>query len=189
MTKENRVTASRVLENKAKSLDISDSCYEEAKTRYEAVGKWLQKKLPEYEPKIYPQGSFRLGTVIKPVTDKDDYDIDLVCELQLDKDRVTQRELKHLVGDSLRASSYYEPKLDRKEGTRCWTLNYEDDVNFHMDILPAIPAGGSVVTLMIESSVSRELAEQAIAITDKTLPNYNNYDHDWPHSNPNGYAE
>jgi hypothetical protein len=32
-------------------------------------------------------------------------------------------------------------------------------------------------------------SEQAIAITDKTLPNYERLDNDWPRSNPKGYTE
>lgn len=32
-------------------------------------------------------------------------------------------------------------------------------------------------------------SEQAIAITDNTLPNYDRLDDDWPRSNPQGYAE
>ena len=31
-------------------------------------------------------------------------------------------------------------------------------------------------------------ADSAIAITDKTLPNYSCIDSDWPRSNPKGYA-
>lgn len=48
----------------AESLDISETRYVEAEDRYKAVGQWLGKEgsiLAQYNPQIYPQGSFRLG--------------------------------------------------------------------------------------------------------------------------------
>jgi len=40
--------------------------------------------------RIYPQGSFRLGTVVRPDTRTGEYDIDLVCWLLIAKETVTQ---------------------------------------------------------------------------------------------------
>lgn len=157
---------SRILVSLAEQLDIPDSKYEEAVSRYEAVGKWLDandSKLHIYKPTIYPQGSFRLGTMIKPINDGDEYDIDLVCHLEIDKRNVTQQELKKMVGDRLKAYAPYEKILD--EGRRCWTLNYANE--FHMDILPAIP--------------DYERLNDSILITDKKLKF-------WQKSNPKGYA-
>ena len=68
------------LQGLAEALDISESQYEAAVKHYEAVGDWLNKEdspISVHEPQIYPQGSFRLGTMIKPINDTDDYDIDL----------------------------------------------------------------------------------------------------------------
>ena len=73
-----------ILENLGKQLDISESQYNEAVKSYEAVGEWLSKEgspLYPYNPRILPQGSFMLGTIIKPINDEDDIDIDLVCKL------------------------------------------------------------------------------------------------------------
>ena len=74
---------SEMLEYLAESLDISESRFKEAEGRYKAVGKWLERDesvVAEFDPAIYIQGSFRLGTVIKPISDEERYDIDLVCE-------------------------------------------------------------------------------------------------------------
>lgn len=44
-----------------------------------------------------------MGTVIKPASDKEDYDVDLVCELSLSKSQLTQTELKAALGYELQA--------------------------------------------------------------------------------------
>ena len=176
----------------AESLDISDTRYEEAESRYKAVGQWLGREespLAVYGPQIYPQGSFRLGTVIRPIDDRDEYDIDLVCELEISKDSVSQQLLKNMVGDRLRAHGDYARMLDREEGRRCWTLNYSDGAQFHMDILPAVPEDNEYKLLLARHGIPFRLAQQAISITDTKTNNYSLIDHDWPRSNPKGYAE
>lgn len=176
----------------AESLDISDTRYVEAEDRYKAVGQWLGKEgsiLAQYNPQIYPQGSFRLGTVIRPFDDREEYDIDLVCELQESKEVVTQLQLKEMVGDRLKANGDYERMLDKEEGRRCWTLNYSDGAQFHMDILPALPEDEGFKQLLSANGVHPILADKAISITDITSNTYNSLDHDWPRSNPKGYAD
>lgn len=152
--------------------------------RYEAVGKWLGKDdspLALYHPEIYPQGSFNIGTVIKPITHEDEYDIDLVCQLDISKDIISQQLLKKMVGDRLKENEIYARLLD-KEGRRCWTLNYANDAKFHMDILPAIPDD---YNWPMRLGVPYDFARHAICITDKERYHI---DPDWSRSNPKGYA-
>ena len=165
-----------LLENLGESLDISEAQYEAATKHYEAVGKWLNAKdspIVAYLPAIYPQGSFRLGTVTKPVNEADHHDVDLTCELKaLREENVTQSQLKTFVGQRLLAHDTYKRMLE--ERNRCWRLEHADSVRFHMDILPAIsdrrrPEGPGRIA-------------GAILIPDKEL-------HDWQSSNPIGYAE
>ena len=171
---------SMLLEKIAEELDIPESLYLEAKNRYESVGDWLSKDdslLTVYNPEIYPQGSFLLGTVIKPISNKDEYDIDLVCFLaDLDKSETSQSELKSIVGTRLKENDTYERLLD-EEGRRCWTLNYANE--FHMDILPAIAD--------LDLQKIGGLHQDAILITDKKKIDQG--DVDWPKSNPKGYAK
>jgi len=188
-----KIQFSKFLRHLAESLDISESHYKQAEERYQAVGKWLGRNeslVATLNPDIYPQGSFRLGTVIKPISDAEQYDIDLVCELGLSKDQASQKQVKELVGFEIKG---YAPANNMKshpeEGRRCWTLNYADGVQFHMDILPAIPDGSSFKLLLESRGYSNDWADQAIAITDNTQPNYSRLDTDWPRSNPRGYAE
>lgn len=74
-----------LLEQIAEDLDVPPSKYEDAKRSYDAVGDWLNRpesELAQYSPRIYPQGSFALGTAVKPEGD-DHYDVDAVCVLDL----------------------------------------------------------------------------------------------------------
>ena len=66
----------------ASNLDISETMREKAERSYRAVGQWLGDCDVNSDVKIMPQGSFYLGTVIRPVSDADEYDIDLVCLLK-----------------------------------------------------------------------------------------------------------
>ncbi|MCY4134704.1 MAG: nucleotidyltransferase, partial [bacterium] len=114
---------------------------------------------------IYPQGSFRLGTVVLPAPGAD-YDIDLVLRVAIAKEATTQAELKELAGQRLadfvnRTSG--APRL--KEGGRCWTLLWP---RFHVDILPSLP--------------NPEDLPNGILLTDRDLRL-------WQLSNPIGYAD
>jgi hypothetical protein len=189
MTKLQRQDVNWLLNEVAKALDITDTLFEEAERKYKAVGVWLgegNSPLATLSPQIYPQGSFLLGTMTKPADDSDDYDVDLVFELRMRKDQVTQKELKQMVGDRLKEHDTCRRLLD-KEGRRCWTLRYADSAHFHLDILPAIPDVSYQLRLKTYG-VPDNLAAVSIAITDNTLPSYSQTTSDWPHCNPLGYA-
>ena len=186
--------SSPLLEGVAEALDIPGSYYEQAVKRYKSIERWLERdesSVACYDPEIYPKGSFLLGTVTKPLSDAEEYDIDLVSELNLQKNRISQAYLKSLVGDEI--SSYiraHKMNSPAEEGRRCWTLRYTDDVHFHMDILPAIPDAELFKQFLESKGYSpSNWSDFAIAITDNTLRNYHqtNTD-DWPRSNPKGYA-
>lgn len=179
------------------TLDITETQFEAAVRSYRAVGDWLSKPespLSIYRPEIRPQGSFMLGTMIKPVNDKDDLDIDLVCELTGKNPNWTQFDLKQKVGMQLRDNGTYKEML-QKEGRRCWTLRYSDTANYHMDILPSLVCHG-YSTIMEQTFSSSwigmpDYEKLAIRITDNLEPNYRverNPDF-WMKSNPFGYAQ
>ena len=154
-------------------LEMPQHLYEAAVAKYEEIGEWLAAKdenAGRREPEIYAQGSFRLGTINRPPTDEDDYDVDLVYLRGIQKASTTQPKLKEEAGDHLRhyvkhkrESGGVVPELE--PGRRCWTLKYPAD--FHMDVLPAIPDEAGKAT--------------AILITDKKLA-------EWQCSDPIGYA-
>ena len=186
--------ASPLLEAIANTLDISESHYTQVVKLYESLGAWLERDesiVACYVPKIYPQGSFLLGTVIKPISGKKEYDLDLVSELSLQKTEISQKKLKYLVGTEIKSYAQANNMNSRpEESRRCWTLNYADEAQFYVDILPAIP-DAEAFKLFLESGgySSSNWSDSAIAITDTTLSNYSQIAPDWSHSNPKGYAE
>ncbi len=161
----------QLLEAAIASFDIPDGLYELAVRRYEAVGQWLSASAQQrgIDADVFVQGSFRLGTVTRPIGPHDQYDIDMADRLGIGKQSVTQAQLKATVGTDLgtyiASGPEGSPTLD--EGKRCWTLEYPSDP-FHIDVLPAIP--------------DPEGGPDAILLTDKNL-------REWQHSDPVGYAD
>ncbi len=170
----------QALQREAKKLDILPSKYIQAMERFGTMQKYLSDGIyagatPPHD--IYLQGSFKLGTEIRPYKDSKDanYDIDMVCCLNLDYETQNPNSAitKHTVGDHLKRD--YHNMLD-PEGKRCWTVDYteaeDDDIGFHIDIVPSIP------------ETSRD---HSIAITNKDSDgSYGSYS--WSTSNPKGFA-
>lgn len=163
--------ATRALQNVSDALDIPDEVYEDTILKYEDVADHLadaDSDLLPYEPSIYAQGSFRIGTVVQPISADGDYDVDLVCRLELTKELTTQSNLKEMIGDRLKLRDDLRRMLQSKR--RCWSLNFAPDKRFpgfHMDILPSIPNPDQMPT--------------GILLTDKKLRL-------WQTSNPIEYA-
>ncbi|WP_339186032.1 nucleotidyltransferase [Brevibacillus sp. FSL K6-6036] len=186
MTIELESKVSVLLEGIASRLDISPTKYKQAVDRYTAVSNWIAEGQFEGVEEIhfYPQGSFRLGTVVRPIRNGQDadYDIDLVSEFQILKNKTTPKTLKEAVGNRIAENETYKKMLD-EEGRRCWTINYaeQDGIGFHIDVLPATPEDVKVRNNLVDSRI----AEKAIAITHKNKDKT----YEWYSSNPSGYAD
>ena len=186
--------AETYLEALAKALEIPPSRYEQAEKSYKSLGDWLHRdasSVRDHDPDIFVQGSFRLGTVIKPVSDEEEYDVDCACSLtKLNKSDLSQNDLKGILGKEIEL--YRNSKGITKpvhEGRRCWRLEYADSAQFHMDIVPCIPNAQDQRLLLEARSFDATYADTAIAITDNEEPAYTVITDDWPRSNPRGYAE
>jgi hypothetical protein len=182
-------------------LDIPDSAYQRADRRYRSLGEFFasaRAQSARHSPHIFPQGSFRLGTVIRPLDDGE-YDIDIGCRLRegVSKSTHTQAQLKALIGADMeryRADNGIQAPLDEKR--RCWRVAYQDELAFHMDVVPSIPEGASQRQSLqermqasgVDPATALRVAQHAGAITDNTLPNYRQLSPDWKVSNSEGFA-
>ena len=126
----------------ASNIDISDKMFELAEEEYKKLGKWIDKETPEYQISIYPQGSFALGTVVRPISNEDDYDLDLVCQFE-EQYGFTAKELKvDVVKPLLVRYKAYKNEIEEKR--RCWHIEYKDIPYFHMDVIPAYAQNPSI---------------------------------------------
>ena len=134
----------KVFETVADYLDITSAQYNLAKDRYEAVGKWLakgeycildtNKKFCFKDGEIYPQGSIRLETAVRP-TGRKEFDIDLVFYIpNVSAEDISPEKLKKLIGDRLKEHEIYKKML--KPLNRGWCIDYANE--FHLDITPSL---------------------------------------------------
>jgi hypothetical protein len=149
----------------AEELDIPDHLFEKAERSYQALGEYINNHC-DCSVAVYTQGSFRLGTVIRPLSDEDEYDLDLVTEVT-GMPLISPKDLKHKIGDILRESKRYSSMLEEKK--RCWRIEYADEAQFHMDITPAKPVGETT----------------SISVTNRSV----NGDYSFTMSNPIGYSD
>jgi hypothetical protein len=157
---------SQLLGCTVEQLDISAEDFLAAEQRYLD----LAKHLAEQGADIYVQGSVMLGTVVSPYGRIGEFDLDLVCRLNLAKTSVSQQGLKDRVGgyltDYIDATDGVDDEIpELSESRRAWALNYR---RFHMDVLPAIPN--------LDSG-----SPSAIVLTDKLL-------REWQDSDPKAYV-
>ncbi|MBE0513909.1 hypothetical protein [Sulfurimonas sp.] len=129
------------------------------------------------------------------MNEKDDFDLDAVCVLnKFDIHKFSQKSAKEMVGYEInKYVKKHNFKKEATEGKRCWTMEYAESAQFHMDILPAIPDKIGFVRLLEERKVAFDSSDPymkyALAITDNTNGNYPIVDTNWPRSNPKGFHE
>lgn len=191
-----------ILENLAALVELPESAYKKAVARYEDIGNWFRRpesKCLQYDPHIFPQGSFRLGTAIYPLNMEESYDLDLACKLRqgISKLSHTQRELKKIVGDEVEsyrlARKIQAPKEEKR---RCWRLEYQDELSFHLDIVPCIPEDDAKRKTIFEAIRSSRMDEAlataasntTVSITDFRNDSYESIGTEWNISNPEGYG-
>jgi len=189
-------TLSDFLSEIAEQLDVPKARHAAAERAYQSVGSWLGRensKLKPLSPKVFVQGSFALGTAVRPIGGDDHYDLDAVCQVNWDKRRFSQQQLKEIVGSEIQGYVEYKKMEEPEPGRRCWTLNYSDEAQFHMDILPAVPDAQGQRSLMETSGYDISgivgYLEDAISITDEKHRSYQYPTADWLGSNPLGYRK
>lgn len=130
-----------LLNRLAYNLDLSPTEYKQASSAYESISAVLATDTrPElHNSTVFPQGSFAIGTVVKPIGDAGEFDVDLVCRLA-SSTYLQPAQAKSLIGSCLAANGRYADKLEEK--SRCWRIVYAGE--FHLDVAPVVPnpAGG-----------------------------------------------
>ena len=117
-------------------VNLNPKRLERLETGVGAVNSYLKEHLTGYQ-KMERQGSYALGTLIKPVDDNDEYDADIQIVLNPNpnwraKDYVTA------IYNALKQNHNYADKLRLK--TRCVTIDYAGD--FHLDVVPRVTSRG-----------------------------------------------
>ena len=120
-------------------IELTETQYKEAKTSYEAVAAVLNKNtalIAQFRPSIFPQGSMRLGTTVRPVG-KEKFDLDMICWLAVSGKIVTPEQVYQWVWDALGADETYRHM--RRKKNRCIRLEYAESRKFYLDVTPAVP--------------------------------------------------
>lgn len=164
-------------------LDISPTMYKNAVDKYNQLAKYLSDNGIDAE--IYPQGSFALGTVTRPITKGDDaaYDLDFICQVHDYKNNLSPRQLRDKVLKILQDSKFYEKNL--KIYDECFTIEFADinGIAFSIDIVPAVAELAQKISELVSKSSRPDLVESAIAI-----PRQNDNNYSWITNNPKGYC-
>lgn len=163
-------------------LDITPTMYQSAVTKYTSIAKYMENNGVKAE--MYPQGSFALGTVVRPSTKDPDaaYDLDFVCQFRKTRDDLTAAELRENVGNILNKNDLYGGKLTTYD--KCFTIKYAEvgGVGFSIDIVPAVDENAENKNQLRSKSNNPNLIDTAIAIPKHCEKNYN-----WITNNPKGY--
>jgi hypothetical protein len=122
-----------ILADLAINLQLPPGLHSQAADRYEAVRRYIEREgspLENLVVRFYPQGSMAIDATISTRGTDDEYDLDIVAELQISASTPPSDVLAAL-HDSLR--EYPVQKVERQ--TRCVTLRYAD--RMHLDITPS----------------------------------------------------
>ena len=156
-----------LLARAAEKLQLDKSRKEKIESSYQAVQDVLEKDEPFFkniEFEVYPQGSVRIGTTVKPIG-KNEFDLDIVLHIRNRKyEEINPMTVYNELKRTLKDNEIYREKVKLK--TRCVRLDYAGD--YHMDILPGCQHSNNDTN--------------KIVIPDRELKT-------WLTSNPRGYAD
>jgi hypothetical protein len=117
-------------------LELTEPQYNDATQSYQAVARVLQKIHPDLQPNIFPQGSMRQGTTVRPIQGER-FDLDMVCWLLLSGKVYTPDQVYNFVWDALGQNETYRQMRIKKN--RCIRLEYSPERKFYLDVTPAVP--------------------------------------------------
>ena len=124
-------------------VQLSRTDYDMAVDRYRTIQEWIERDGSPLEDRVqlfYPQGSMAVGATIASKLRTDEFDIDVVAQLELPQG-VSPHEPLDLLYESIRGKpgSRYYRKTKRR--TRCVTVDYSGKM--HIDVTPVIRRWGT----------------------------------------------
>lgn len=132
---EERVEAlDELLFDVCESLQLTETQHQKAVDRYQAISRVLDgpdTPFTNINSNLYPQGSMRLGTTVKPI--EGPHDLDFVCEFEMSHTRANPMSLLRDMFEVFRRHGVYGGMVTLKK--RCVRVTYADE--FYLDILPA----------------------------------------------------
>ncbi len=131
-------TTDILLADVAIRVQLSRTDYNKAVDRYQTINDWIERDgspLKELVELFYSQGSMAIGATIASRLRTDEFDIDVVAQLDL-PDYVLPHEPLDMLFEAIRGEpgSRYYKKTKRR--TRCVTVDYKDKM--HIDVTPVI---------------------------------------------------
>ena len=116
-------------------VNLNQSRLDRLNTSVQAVNSYLKDHLTGYQ-NMEPQGSYALGTLIKPVDENDEYDADIQIVMNPNP-KWQAKDYINEIHKTLNQNQNYAGKLSLK--TRCVRINYAGD--FHLDTVPRVTSG------------------------------------------------
>ena len=117
-------------------VNLNQSRFNRLETSVSAVNDCLKGNLTGYQI-MERQGSYALGTLIKPVDDNDEYDADIQIVMNPNVNW-EPKDYVLAINGTLAGNKTYADKLRLK--TRCVTVDYAGD--FHLDVVPRVTING-----------------------------------------------
>ncbi len=172
-----------ILKDYADSLGITEAQRENAERKYTAIGQWLDSGdfFKDYAPIIYPQGSFALGTVVRPGSGEE-FDLDIIVQLTKGDILKSPKEIRQAVKDRIDENRGDNPCLGAEKTT--WSMYYTLSFpkKFSMDVVPATYESEDTINrLKLRYPDKEKFLDGIIKVV--------NGNDDWLASNPKGYIK
>ena len=132
-TKESQIDD--LLDKICRTLQLNEDRKKKVEARYKYVASWIEKDEGIFQDAlIFPQGSYSIGTVVKP-RNYEEYDLDFVVQGKNSFSGYSYEYVLLALYKRILQNDNYKGIVELK--SRCVRIVYADD--FHMDIIPASP--------------------------------------------------
>ena len=124
-------------------IQLSKTDYDRAVDRYQVINDWIERDSSPLRDRVelfYPQGSMAVGATIASTLGTDEFDIDVVAQLDLPA-KVPPKQALDLLYRAIKGASgsRYHRMTNRR--TRCVTVQYGD--RMHLDVTPVVRRWGT----------------------------------------------